>query len=671
MALATLSIDLVAKLAALEQDLGQAVRLNEKAAARIEGQWNQINGTLKTVGATVAAVFAGASFDAFYQSTVGVLDSLNDLSDATGSTIENISAVKDVADRTGTSMETWQSSIIRLNAVLLKGGDENKGVGAVLKAIGLSAEELRQIDPAEALLKVSQGLAQVSDDGERARGVYTLFGKSVAEVGPLLKDLAEAGQLNATVTADQAKAAEAFRNQIRSFETDISNAARSIVGDLLPAINELLKRGKAANEAFGTGFFTLGDRQRAMLKGGTDDAAGLTKALQDLAAVQGKLAGLDASSDPRGARRKAWDEEAEALRKVIAYYRSLGVELTKGVPAVREAGIAAANGARPSLDIPDPGGNTATKVDAVQRYIDSLKDATFSTLDLTRLEKVRLDFLSPALANATAKQRQLAEEYAATIDRLNRAKDKSLMGPVMPADIEALRALKPTVEILPNVLSDLERLNQLLAGTDVARRQQLQVDIELLTAALERSADPTGKVAEALRKAQDEYDAIGRKVEETGDKVSVFADEMARNIQDQLGSSLFDIAKGNFDNILDAWGDMLLRMATQAAAAQIGEALFGTKGQGGLLSTFLAFAGGGSSSTTGVAAGSGTETGWLGGTAGPAAASGGALSAGRSITIINNVQSGVSRNEMLTALQLTNQQQAAATQKQLKAAGVA
>ena len=60
----------------------------------------------------------------------------------------------------------------------------------MLKAIGLNAQELRRIDPAEALQRVAVALNRYSDDGNKARIVQELFGKSVREA-PFMKDLAE------------------------------------------------------------------------------------------------------------------------------------------------------------------------------------------------------------------------------------------------------------------------------------------------------------------------------------------------------------------------------------------------------------------------------------------------------------------------------------------------
>ena len=65
-------------------------------------------------------------------------------------------------------------------------------------------------------------LAQFADDGNKARIVQELFGKSVREVAPLLKDLAESGGLVATVTTAQAKEAEKLNIQLFDFAKELA-----------------------------------------------------------------------------------------------------------------------------------------------------------------------------------------------------------------------------------------------------------------------------------------------------------------------------------------------------------------------------------------------------------------------------------------------------------------
>lgn len=228
----------------------------DKTGAAIESAkrgFNQLQGVAAAVSAQFGLLGGGATlagFAAIVKGANDAIDAMNDVSDATGASIENISALEDVADRTGTSLQTVGDTLAKFNRQLTaaKPGSE---IAETLKAIGVNAEELRRLDPAEALLQTAKALAGYADDGNKARVVQTLFGKSVQEVAPFLKDLAEQGKLNATVTTQQSDEAEKFNKQLFQLQKNFKDAARAAVSDLLPALNGLFDKVKDE------GFFAL------------------------------------------------------------------------------------------------------------------------------------------------------------------------------------------------------------------------------------------------------------------------------------------------------------------------------------------------------------------------------------------------------------------------------
>lgn len=94
------------------------------------------------------------------------------------------------------------------------------------------------------------------------------------------------------------------------------------------------------------------------------------------------------------------------------------------------------------------------------------------------------------------------------------------------------------------------------------------------------------------------------------DDLSEFAIQGARNIQSYLGDALYQASTGKFEGIGQAFSDMLARMSSEAAAAQLAKALFGDFGKsneiGGIFGTVFSAIGksfggssiGGTDSTT-------------------------------------------------------------------------
>jgi hypothetical protein len=242
MALATLSIDLVAKLANFEKDLGRAAAASESTAKRIAAS---VGAAGLAIGAALG-VGSVTAIGALLRAQVDAIDGFNDLKDATGASIENISGLDDLARRTGVSFDTAGAALVKFNAAL-KDAKADSEQAKVFKAIGLDVAELKRLDPAEAMRLTAVALNQFADDGEKARAVQVLFGKSLQEVAPLLKDLGEAGKLNATVTTQQAEEAEKLNKQLFALQANANDAGRAIVKALVPHMLEMIQYFKDAS----------------------------------------------------------------------------------------------------------------------------------------------------------------------------------------------------------------------------------------------------------------------------------------------------------------------------------------------------------------------------------------------------------------------------------------
>lgn len=218
-------------------DVGRGLERMQTGATSLAGSLASIGSGL-SVGALVA----------FVKSTNDAVDALNDIKDATGASIETISALEDVAARTGTSMDAVTTALVKLNGAL-KDAKPGSGAEQAIKALGLSVADLKNLDPSEALLETAKALNTFEDDANKARLVQELFGKSLKEVAPLLKDLAEQGKLVATVTTQQAEEAEKFNKELYNLQKNVDDVSRSLAGPMVTSLNTLIDRFKAARAA--------------------------------------------------------------------------------------------------------------------------------------------------------------------------------------------------------------------------------------------------------------------------------------------------------------------------------------------------------------------------------------------------------------------------------------
>jgi hypothetical protein len=569
MALATLSIDLVARLAEMQAGLDRAGRLNEKTAAAIEARWDKAGKVAGAVFAGLGTALAAAGIVDRFRTVIDGLDQLNDAADATGASIENLSALEDIALSTGTSFETATAAVVKLNQVL-SSANAGSQQAAIFEALGLSVEKLKKEDPAEALRQVAVALSTFSDDGDKARAVQELFGKSIREVAPLLKDLSEQGQLNATVTAEQAEQASVFNKQLAALNKNVTDAARSITSSLLPALNEFFASVKRlqANEG---GFFggvaeTFNvDFLRGRIAASNEEIERLAPSAERaraLLAIQPDSIRAKATLAEFSQLQKAADDYSKQLDEILYAGKGRrpaneggGGLLKSGIGSVLAGAGAPSKGrvAKSGEFVgPLPGFETKAfdeKTGAVSILTEALK--SIDNTDIAKLQRLNAvyDELVGLRASGFGGGPGLEEAIANIRDELAK------LDPVQVAAAESRK-----------------RLNDLLAQTPAGKLDKVLIDVELLNRAFAAGQVDAEKWAAGVRVATAQ---LGSEARDQLDEMSEFAAQASRNIQDSLGATLEAVLGGHFDSIDKLWGNMIKRLVAQAAAAELSKSLFG------------------------------------------------------------------------------------------------
>lgn len=520
MALATLSIDLVAKLASFEESFDKASRIAAKNAAQIEARWAKVGQVTTAAFAALGGAAAGAALVTIARNSIDAIDALNDVADATGSTVENISALEDVALRTGTNLETVQTSLVKFNAVL-KDAKPGSGAEAALKAIGLNAEELRRIDPAEALKKTADALAGFADDGNKARLTQELFGKSLKEVAPFLKDLAEQGQLVATVTKAQAEEAEKFNKQVFALQANLGGMARTIVSAVLPSINDFVDRWKKARaETSGSlidGIFGTDPVSKLQQQSEAIDAE-ITRTMDVIGRMQEDqqrsgggdtfLAGRIDKARAKLAGLQTQSIEASRQLKELA-------NIMDGGPAKPAA--AAADGPKPSV----PTTAAPVKTDEFDKLIAKISEKTAAQQAeieaekaLSDAQKLTLDTMvglrdgTIKLTQAQAAQVAAGLETLATLDKTNtlRKETAKLVEDGMKIEAEAAKAqfaqadaIEKQVQAMRDATAEIGLEGRALADLQSARLEDAAARKEQLAASMQEAGESEASVA-AIRK---------------------------------------------------------------------------------------------------------------------------------------------------------------------------
>ena len=581
MALAVLSIDLVAKMAKFEADMGKAARASQKTADQISSAFSVIKGA----AGGLAGAFSIGALVTFTKATIDSIDALNDIADATGSSIENISALEDIAARTGTTMDTVSGALVKFNGVL-KDAKPGSDAERSLTALGLSFKELQTLDPAEALRRTAVALSGFADDGNKARLVQDLFGKSVKESAPFLKDLAEQSKLVATVTKEQAAEAEKFNKELFAMQKNVQDAARALVGPLASAINETIDRFRKGTVA-GKSFWEVVFPSNAEMIARFDASDGAQKMYTTrLSEITKELE----KGDTRILVRNALIREQLELQAKL-----------KKSPDFSPDNQSAAENARlnrkPTVGvIPDKptkptggGGAGAARQSEAERYLESLQKQLERTQELSAVEQVLLDISKGRLGRVSAGQQTALLDIAKQIDAVKSQEE---------AEKLLAKAIKETSEAQEDFFDAVMKADDakqkqiagLLGATQSAEIERQREDMRLLTTELEN-----GRISEELY-----LEAVSERLGLTADKLG-----KTKTLTDELNlsfTSAFEDAivggKG-LSEVLKGLEQDLIRIITRKLVTEpLGNALTGAIGGSGfnpgdIISSLFSFDGGG------------------------------------------------------------------------------
>lgn len=526
MAVATLTVDFVARLGNLESAFNRSAQLSKQQAAAIESAYGGAASTIKNLGAAIAGAFTVGSITAAIRATVDGLDALNDASDATGISVERLSGLQNYIEGFGGSINDVTGLVLSMQRALSKAGDEDsKGVGKALAAIGLDAEELRRQAPDEALLRIARALDQVEEGGAKTRVIQTIF-KDAQNAAPALKDLAGAGELNATVTQQQAEQAEKFNQQLAAMQREVRGAARDLVNDLLPALQGYgreLRAIKSADLTF-----------RDLLKLGLNFSS-VSDNIKELTADLDSLNKRRAVAEKNGAPSfflTGIDVSIEGTKRRLKYFKELqrlnAEELKNGNSDLAKlAGIDSIDAVAPKKEIKFDGGVADPKPKVAKTTADPIEEFTINEQ-------------KAALRELTDLQEKRAKTSADTAKRIARS------------EIDAQEEIDRANEKSAKHTADLVERYQELA--DPTRKYRIELEN---IAQLGRTLDEQGNPLLSPEEVKKATDAVNEQVKAL-DKSKSFAEEFGLTMTSAFEDA---IVKGKgFRAILDGISQDIARI---------------------------------------------------------------------------------------------------------------
>ena len=246
-------------------------------AADGESKWSKLGGTLKAVGATLAATSAAvataamatgkAIFDMAMETTKAG-DEVDKMSQRLGLSREGYQKWNYVMSQSGIDINATRAGMKNLTNLLDDATKGSKTAADMFSRLGYSLSEVQGKSQEEIFEMSIRALQNMSSETERAALANDLFGRSGQEMLPLLNTTSEAtqqlldraSQLGFVMSDEAVTAAVVFGDSLDDLKSAFAGVKNSIMGDVLPGFN-LVVEGLI-------GLLTGGENAREKIKAG-------------------------------------------------------------------------------------------------------------------------------------------------------------------------------------------------------------------------------------------------------------------------------------------------------------------------------------------------------------------------------------------------------------------
>ncbi len=596
-------------------DAAEFTRGLSKAEYQTQQFSRNVRSAIADVGAALATLDLGKQFIESTKAIISEASALNDLADATGSSVESLSRLNNQAKIAGADFSTLQNAVLKLSQGMAGADEESTKAKEALRILGVTAK-----DPVEALQQVALKLNTYADGVNKVGLAVALFGKQGGQFVATLKDIAELQDVGATVSTKQAAAAEDLEKAFRRLSYESKNFKDAILNDVVPALLKVITTfndARAASGSFGVALDTvlsLGARSGGAEQKLAAVNAEIAKTRESLAKPFGPFKGLQELNEVI---------KTEQLTRLTAQRDTLEAQLRRGNRSQIARDVEGVFGKKP--DAPNPpssGGSKAAREreSEAERYIKALSSQLERARDLTAAEEVLREVQIGRLQDATPKQIEQAYAMAQELEAIKAAKTEEQ--DYQKLKEQTARDLEKYAEAHLRTVDSIQRERDSILQSNEQAREQLillrdgQAALDKYTAA-KREALAVQKETEAAQKAaqgfEDEAKALREVAAALRETTALAGDlRLAEKLKaeseaiEKLKSDAFDIVGNSLEDLIvngAKASDVLKRLEkdlisfiTKQALAGLKDGLFGSGGSGGagnLFSIIAGFLGGG------------------------------------------------------------------------------
>lgn len=578
--------DLAKLVVRLEAQSAQLLTELEKANRKIDRFAAQTTKTLQKWSGGLLAAFSARALIQFGASVLNAQDNLNDLAQKAGVSVETLSRLGYAAEQSGTDIAGLETGLAKLSKTAVAAAEGSKASAEAFEALGVEAQNadgsIKATD--QLLLEIADSFAAHADGAAKSALAQAIFGKSGADLIPFLNQGAagieeltkKADELGITIGGKAAKAADDFNDNMATLAAVTRGVVGKALGELTPIMN-----------SFSEDLLTGAQNSGTFDKAARVLATGL-KLLLSAGVIVGEVFDRLGSAVGAAAAAIVAVLQRDFGRAVDIVIQANKDHLTSAAETAEQLGKIWADA---GVQIVEEAAKTDEKLKKSFSFggnADGLQEITIGLqkIDVSAMEQVYADL--DALTQ-TSNEKALSAYYQqkAALDELSASQRISAL--------QYSQRLEEVNQSLADATGITERQNEALARqkqimdegrgvweatrTPLEQYEQALVRLNLL---LQQGAIDQETYGRAVEQAQDQLD-------EASGKMTDFAEQARRNVQDILGQGLVDAVKGSSQDILQTFSDMIVQLVAQAVAADLAGKLLGTgkNGDNGLVGTAL------------------------------------------------------------------------------------
>lgn len=574
----------------MAMDMNVALKISagvtgQQAIDQLRTSMDKLNGAASSVGRgfelakTAVAGFIGLQavqgITQIGMSLINAADQLDEMAERTGVSVEQLSSLQYAAKLAGTDLDAVQSAMGRVSAAAVEAATGNKSAALSFQALGVNVKNAdgSMKSSIQIMEEVGAALADITDQTVRTAVAREIFGKNATALLPFLMNMRdaqnEARSLGAVMGSEFAGQAAAFNDNLDRLGFQLRGIGNTILAELLPGMNALAQ-SMLDNSQSGGALSIIADGIRIAFEaivvvGGNliyvfkqigNEAVGIARQMAALARLDFdgfKAIGESMRKDAAQARKDidAWSESILNAQKNL-----------KQTTPNREGGNQANERAAQILkqlelanrQLTDAEKEAQRQAQERKQMLQAMNDEVLKMVQgedqLTIAKLRRLGATDQEIAQAEALMRQKAQLSA--------------------ADRELEEATKEQTRLEEEARRSKERLAD--AGKRVFEEtrtpaEKLNIELARLNDLLAQGAIDWDTYSRAVFQAQDDFDQVGKKGEDTMRDLKMAVEGWGRQATDTFVEFAFT-GKATFKDMVNSILQDIARMMIQKAIMQ-------------------------------------------------------------------------------------------------------